>query len=238
MAYLSCAAPQEAVDTFHAVTGIIWPDSPPWPDAPGAGAGAAGATADGEQFPEEFRLLQAGPSTTDALVLEAASWEGTEGQRFLQMRAVAEQVAEHMSNRASGPGAGAGAPAAVAPSSGGANANAAAAAAAAEGPLRRPALGEYVGGCRPNGMLVATVVKAHGRRRRLDDACRVVLRMADWGLKPDVAVFNSLAAAAVWNGRMDLALQVRVAVDGGGWRPHVACLWGVLCEIMYALLCS
>ncbi|CAN0508886.1 unnamed protein product, partial [Ectocarpus sp. 8 AP-2014] len=62
-------------------------------------------------------------------------------------------------------------------------------------------------------MLVATVVKAHGRRRRLDDACRVILRMVDWGIKPDVAVFNSLAAAAVWNGRMDLALQVSAALE-------------------------
>ncbi|CAN0249101.1 unnamed protein product [Laminaria digitata] len=87
------------------------------------------------------------------------------------------------------------------------------------GPLRLPALGGYVGGCRPNGMLVATLVKAHGRRRRLDDACRVVLGMVDWGLKPDVAVFNSFAAAAVWNGRIDLALEV---VLGG-----VMETWGV-----------
>lgn len=249
MAYLSCSAPQKVVDTFHAVTGIVWPDLPPWSETfPGAAnavnkrkpsaaahsdthesaspqptapsAQAPGGDA-GPHFPEEFRLLQAGPSTTDALVLEASSWEGTGGQRFLQMRAVAEQVAEQMSNRVGGASAAAGAKAKAAggvgvgaDSDSDSDADAAAAAAAApvataEGPLRMPALGEYVGGCRPNAMLVATVVKAHGRRRRLDDACRLVLRMTDWGLKPDVAVFNSLAAAAVWNGRMDLALQVR-----------------------------
>eukprot|EP00752_Nemacystus_decipiens_P004025 g3686.t1 len=239
MAYLSCSDPQKAVDTFHAVTGIVWPDLPPWSDAlsgnndaqhtsahkPSSGAagynGNAGQNAAtpqgtapshddaGPHFPEEFRLLQAGPSEADAWALEASSWEGTGGQRFLQMRAVAEQVAEQMSNRVGGAGR---ARAATA----GAGAEAAG---TAEGPLRMPALGEYVGGCRPNAMLVATVVKAHGRRRRLDEACRVVLRMADWGLKPDVAVFNSLAAAAVWNGRMDLALQV---VLGGVMQE-----WGV-----------
>lgn len=74
--------------------------------------------------------------------------------------------------------------------------------------VKRPALGSYVGTCRPNALLVSTLVKAHGRRRRVDDAVRVVLKMPDWGLKPDVAVFNSLAAAAVWNRRMDLALEV------------------------------
>ncbi len=223
MAYLSCSAPQEAVDTFHAVTGIVWPDLPPWPDASFPdGAAAAAAAANGEQFPEEFRQLQAGPSPTDAMVLEAASWEGTGGQRFLQMRAVAEQVAEqmHMSNRdrvggSSGGGGGSSTAGATAGRQGGTAANG-----DAEGPLRRPALGEYVGGCRPNGMLVATVVKAHGRRRRMDDACRVVLRMADWGLKPDVAVFNSLAAAAVWNGRMDLALQVSRSVGRSVMSPR------------------
>lgn len=219
MAYLSCSAPEKAVDTFHAVTGIVWPDLPPWSDALSAtpataaaathhesatptqaGAAHSALASDddaGPHFPEEFRLLQAGPSTADAVVLEASSVEGTGGQRFLQMRTVAEQVAEQMSNRAS-----------KAVGLGGAGVDAVAPAAGAGGPLRLPALGEYVGGCRPNAMLVATVVKAHGRRRRLDDACRMVLRMADWGLKPDVAVFNSLAAAAVWNGRMDLALQV------------------------------
>eukprot|EP00903_Cladosiphon_okamuranus_P006597 g6444.t1 len=246
MAYLSCSAPQKAVDTFHAVTGIVWPDLPPWSDtanpvvkrkpstpaisthdadsdihesaSPRTAAPSAHAPKDdaGPQFPAEFQLLQDGPSRDDALVLEASSWEGTRGQRFLQMRAVAEQVAEQMSNRAgraAAAGVGVGADA-------DADAGAAAApAATSEGPLKMPALGEYVGGCRPNAMLVATVVKAHGRRRRLDDACRLVLRMADWGLKPDVAVFNSLAAAAVWNGRMDLALQV---VLGG-----VMQAWGV-----------
>ncbi|CAN0027358.1 unnamed protein product [Scytosiphon promiscuus] len=234
IAYLSCGEPQKAVDTFHAVTGIIWPDYAPWPDASSVGrligstgkqqsAVSAAATAEESataiavgdsagaaqpsapapagtdpatkpKFPEEFRLLLAGPSEDDAEALEASSLEGTGGQRFLQMRTVAEQAAEHLSNRFGAGGAVAAA--------------AAAAALGMESPLKRPALGEYVGECRPNGMLVATVVKAHGRRRRLDDACRMVLRMADWGLKPDVAVFNSLAAAAVWNGRMDLALQV------------------------------
>lgn len=239
IAYLACGEPHRAVDTFHAVTGIIWPEYAPWPDAffsvrrrvatrnkqpqqPAAAAAAAAtngstiesarttggdapaaatstAPADAHavtkpKFPEEFRLLMAGPSEDDADALEASSWEGTGGERFLQMRTVAEQAAEHLSNRFREGGAVAAA--------------AAAAAVGMEGPLKRPALGEYVGECRPNGMLVATVVKAHGRRRRLDDACRVVLKMADWGLKPDVAVFNSLAAAAVWNGRMDLALQV------------------------------
>lgn len=86
-----------------------------------------------------------------------------------------------------------------------------AAAASGSGVLKRPSLGPYVGGCRPNALLVATLVKAHGRRRRIDDAARTVLSMADWGLRPDVAVFNSLSAAAVWNGRMDLALEVRGA---------------------------
>ena len=252
MAYLSCSAPQKAVDTFHAVTGIVWPELPPWSDTlsghvqhattrPTSPAAAISATAvsataaadiaaeenatapqptvpsaqapdednAGPHFPEEFRLLQAGPSTADALVLEASSWESTGGQRFLQMRSVAEQVAEQMSNRVGGAAAAAKAKAQAA---GGAGAGAAAG--PAEGPLRMPVLGEYVGGCRPNALLVATVVKAHGRRRRLDDACRLVLKMTDWGLKPDVAVFNSLAAAAVWNGRMDLALQVSVGVGG------------------------
>ncbi|CAN0409001.1 unnamed protein product, partial [Ectocarpus fasciculatus] len=217
MAYLSCGEPQKAVDTFHAVTGIIWPDLPAWPDATSGkrrararqqkkAAAAAAATA-GAAFPEDFRLLRAGPSTADAEALEASSWEGTGGQRFLQMRAVAEQVEG---------GGGSVAPAAASRPVAAVGADTAA---AGGGPLRRPALGEYVGGCRPNGMLVATVVKAHGRRRRLDDACRVVLRMVDWGIKPDVAVFNSLAAAAVWNGRMDLALQV---VLGGMMQA-----WGV-----------
>lgn len=240
------------MDTFHAVTGIVWPDLPPWSDALFSNAKGGSNTASrrkafaavaavdenaatpqasapsaptlpsedaGPHFPEEFRLLQAGPSTADALVLEASSWEGTGGQRFLQMRAVAKQVAEQMSNRVGDRDANA-----AGDSGGSVDADAdAGAAPGAEGPLRRPALGEYVGGCRPNAMLVATVVKAHGRRRRLDDACRVVLRMADWGLKPDVAVFNSLAAAAVWNGRMDLALQVGVGTDrtpckSGAWR--------------------
>ncbi|CAM9855815.1 unnamed protein product, partial [Ectocarpus sp. 12 AP-2014] len=232
MAYLSCGEPQKAVDTFHAVTGIIWPDLPPWPDATSgkvrararqqkkaAAAAADGATSDtdtaeeeaaaaraaaADQFPEDFRLLRAGPSTADEEALEASSWEGTGGQRFLQMRAVAEQ--------AEGGGS-------VTPVASRAVAVGVDTAAAGGGPLKRPALGEYVGGCRPNGMLVATVVKAHGRRRRIDDACRVVLRMVDWGIKPDVAVFNSLAAAAVWNGRMDLALQV---VLGGMMQA-----WGV-----------
>lgn len=223
IAYLSCGEPQKAVDTFHAVTGIIWPDYAPWPDTSsvrrrttetrsikqqpaavtnGASTATPPTAADAEstepaqsssppasatakpEFPEEFRLLLAGPSNDDADALEASSWEGTGGERFLQMRTVAEQAAEHLSNRFATSVVG------------------------MDGPLKRPALGEYVGECRPNGMLVATVVKAHGRRKRLDDACRMVLRMADWGLKPDVAVFNSLAAAAVWNGRMDLALQV------------------------------
>lgn len=259
VAYLSCSAPEKAVDTFHAVTGIVWPDLPPWSDAlsgnnavkrkpsaaaVSAAAPPAAAAADdenaaqpqattapppadpasdaGPHFPEEFRLLQAGPSAADAVVLEASSWEGTGGQRFLQMRAVAEQVAEQMSNRVGGAGSKAAPGGLGGAASSGAAADAATVAAAAvagaEGPLRLPVLGEYVGGCRPNAMLVATVVKAHGRRRRLDDACRVVLSMADWGLKPDVAVFNSLAAAAVWNGRMDLALQVG---GGRGGRPSV-----------------
>lgn len=208
MAYLSCGAPDEAVDTFHAVTGIVWPDSAPWAD-PLSGKASASAT---QEFPEEFRLLQAGPSAADAVVLEAASCEGTGGQRFLQMRAVAEQVAEHMSNRVGGSRGGAGGPTTVGGATGSSGGTEAAtateAASAAGGPLKLPVLGEYVGGCRPNGRLVATVVKAHGRSRRLDEACRVVLKMADWGLKPDVAVFNSLTAAAVWNGRVDLALQV------------------------------
>ncbi|CAM9576390.1 unnamed protein product, partial [Hapterophycus canaliculatus] len=193
IAYLSCGEPQKAVDTFHAVTGIIWPEYAPWPEVSSVRRGTGGGSGQRQAaFPEEFRLLQAGPAADDVDALEASSREGTGGQRFLQMRTVAEMAAEHLSNRFGG----------------GAVAAAAAAAVGMDGPLKRPALGEYVGDCRPNGMLVATVVKAHGRRRRLDDACRAVLRMADWGLKPDVAVFNSLAAAAVWNGRMDLALQV------------------------------
>lgn len=33
VAYLECREPQKAVDTFHAVTGIVWPELPPWPTA-------------------------------------------------------------------------------------------------------------------------------------------------------------------------------------------------------------
>lgn len=235
MAYLSCGTPEKAVDTFHAVTGIVWPESAPWPDPHQQASITAADGNTAEEFPEEFRLLQAGPSAADAMVLEATSREGTGGQRFLQMRAVAEQVAEDMSNRVGGGGAGGsttivgGGGGGVAGSSRGmeavaaAGASVAATAAAAVGPLKRPALGEYVGGCRPNGMLVATVVKAHGRSRRLDDACRMVLRMADWGLKPDVAVFNSFAAAAVWNGRVDLALQVCVVYSSAAAGGLVGC---------------
>lgn len=244
MAFLSCGAPEKAVDTFHAVTGIVWPQSAPWPDSVSGkargskrdrqqqlkkpAAGTADDDADSaDQFPEEFQRLQAGPSAADAMVLEAASWEGTGGQRFLQMRAVAEQVAEQMSNRVGG-GGGAGDSKTVGGAAGSAGGKeaVAAAATAAGGPLKLPALGEYVGGCRPNGRLVATVVKAHGRCRRLDEACRVVLTMADWGLKPDVAVFNSLAAAAVWNGRVDLALQVCVHSSGSGWGAEGSRGWG------------
>eukprot|EP00904_Undaria_pinnatifida_P010501 jgi/Undpi1/6581/HiC_scaffold_20.g09060.m1 len=207
ISYLLCKEPEKAVETFHAVTGIVWPDLPPWPSlndsttsfssssnsskpkgsnskrvakrnakvsTKGNNVVSPGVTtaASGVELPEEFRLLKEGPSAEDKAAMEASSWEGTGGQRFLQMRPV------------------------------GAEAMAAAAAEAA-------GLVEAGGG--GGG--------AHGRRRRLDDACRVVLGMVDWGLKPDVAVFNSFAAAAVWNGRIDLALEV---VLGG-----VMTTWGV-----------
>lgn len=161
----------------------------------GVDAGASKVTpsattaASGVELPEEFLQLKAGPSPDDLAALEASSLEGTNGQRFLQMREVGPDVEN------------------------GEWEGTEAVARAGGTPLRRPVLGEYVGECRPNGRLVATMIKAHGRRKRLDDACRVVLRMVDWGLKPDVAIFNSLASAAVWNGRIDLALEVRFA-DG------------------------
>ncbi|CAN0249035.1 unnamed protein product, partial [Laminaria digitata] len=145
ISYLLCKEPEKAVETFHAVTGIVWPDLPPWPSlsdgAPAASAGSSkpkgnpkrnvkanvkangkanvkgnvkgnasgnvkgnvegntnkvtggttvspGATtaASGVELPEEFRLLKEGPRKEDAAALEASSWEGTGGQRFLQMR--------------------------------------------------------------------------------------------------------------------------------------------------------
>lgn len=91
---------------------------------------------------------------------------------------------------------------------------------------RRPALGEYVGDCRPNGFLVATLVKAHGKRGRLDDACRTVLTMSDWGLRPDAAVFNALAAAAVWNGRLDIAVEVRFGCESDQSRERGVLIFG------------
>ncbi|CAN0196838.1 unnamed protein product, partial [Discosporangium mesarthrocarpum] len=58
----------------------------------------------------------------------------------------------------------------------------------------------------PNILLSATLIKAHGRRRRVDEAYRVLDAMVgEWGLRPDVVIFNSLASAAVWNGRPHLA---------------------------------
>lgn len=255
------------METFHAVTGIVWPDLPPWPslsdgastasassskpkggskrsvkavaggntkgnvngnnaigDANGSARGnvngnnatgsgntvspGATTTASGVELPEEFRLLKEGPRAEDAAALEASSWEGTGGQRFLQMRGVGAEAMAAAAAAAVGlmeGGAG----------GGGVGSGGGLGGLGVSGPLRLPALGAYVGGCRPNALLVATLVKAHGRRRRLDDACRVVLGMVDWGLKPDVAVFNSLAAAAVWNGRIDLALEVRGGRAGG-----------------------
>lgn len=214
------------MDTFDAVTGIIWPSLPPWPDLQarakrradtGGKAGkkaraaaalvvppivdsatpdATAAFSSEVELPEEFSLLKAGPPA------DAAIWNGTGRQRFLQMREV--DAIDHGGEWEGGD-----------PASRGAGA-----------PLRKPALGEYVGGCRPNELLVATMVKAHGRRGRLDDACRTVLRMVDWGLRPDAAVLNSLAAAAVWNGRMDLAIEVR-GLHGAGVLLFEACfVWG------------
>lgn len=224
------------MDTFHAVTGIVWPPLPPSVSDEGkttttnkkkknsrAAAAAAAiieppvpedttpgtttttspaATAAAEvALPEEFRLLKDGPPPAGS-----SMWNGTGGQRFLQMREVGAAAVDYDYDNGAWEGGGGGGGSGA---SRGGGAGGATAAAAVASPLRKPALGEYVGGCRPNELLVATVVKAHGRRGRVDEACRAVLTMAaDWGLKPDVAVFNSLAAAAVWNGRMDLAIEV------------------------------
>lgn len=215
------------MDTFYAVTGIIWPELPPW-SASSSSQGPQGSRgsrsvpssvnanfvsnstsathrADNEVFPRdevaELSLLRAGPPSDLKDSFEAFSlWEGTAGERFLQMRDIGQSdgVGDSFSsidgNEESWACEG------VPYDEGGR--------AERGGSIRRPVLGAYVGDCRPNGFLVATLVKAHGKRGRLDDACRTVLTMPDWGLRPDAAVFNALAAASVWNGRLDIAVEV------------------------------
>lgn len=223
-AYLQCNEPQKAVDTFYAVTGIVCPELPPWP-ASSSSRGARGgersrsvpspkhakfvsnstSAIHQEVFPhedvEELALLRAGlPSDLKDSFEAYSSWEGTGGERFLQMRDIdrIHGVGESITSRDGDeePWTCEGVP-----YDDGVHAE-------RGGSTRWPALGEYVGDCRPNGFLVATLVKAHGKRGRLDEACRTVLTMPDWGLRPDAAVFNALAAAAVWNGRLDIAVEV------------------------------
>ena len=200
-AYLLCKEPQKAADAFHSATSIVWPDLPPWPTPPSAARGQdrrkdrrrvrndvyhtntnANANATAGASPEEYELPD------DFLQLKAGPPQELNGglesavsswEKGTWVRRLSQmQTGVGISLPAAGTAA------------------------------RRSALGGHAGDCRPNGFLVATVVKAHGKRRRPDDACRTVLRMADWGLRPDAAVFNSLAAALVWNGRLDLAVEV------------------------------
>ncbi|CAM9449725.1 unnamed protein product [Choristocarpus tenellus] len=74
--------------------------------------------------------------------------------------------------------------------------------------------------CDPNVLLCTTLIKARGRQRRLDEAFRVLENLECWGLEPDVGVFNSLTAAAVWNDKMDMALElVQGTMDAWGVKP-------------------
>lgn len=182
--------------------GVEAPKSVPMPKGASTRSGARVDGADAADIPVEFVALKAGPvardDETEPLDVSPEEHGAMSGEGFLQMREVAVD----------GVAVGEGEMRTVGSAIAG---KAVAGAGETQGSVKTaPTLGPYVGSCRPNVLLVATVVKAHGRRRRLDDACRTVLCMEDWGLRPDTAVFNSLASAAVWNGRLDLAVQVRV----------------------------
>lgn len=217
LAYLMCKDPQKAVDTFHAITGIAWPELPPWPEPSLPKARGHKRSVSSKKRRQLERTTMKGvdpyksvpmPSNMTLRRDELGRFPNVPAE-FLELKAGpahAEDDSAPLEMTTEERGAMAGERFLQLREAGSMG---------AEAPALAP--GPYVGNCRPNALLVATVVKAHGRRRRLDDACRAVQRMEDWGLRPDAAVFNSLAAAAAWNGRLDLALEVRCVRDGGAW---------------------
>lgn len=100
-------------------------------------------------------------------------------------------------------------------------------------------------GIQPGNHSASILIKLYGRIRDLDAAFRVVDEMPNtYGFRPNVAVYTTLMSACTWNGRLDLALKLRLRMREEGQqadeKTYSTLLRGALragsCEVMAQLM--